>query len=73
MKIIQKGKLPEKVVNIKQFQCRKCKCIFEATEDEYFFVLPYKGCGAEFEASSAKPRCLCPTCGTIVIGEVVMR
>lgn len=72
MKIIQKGKLPEKIVDIRQFRCGKCQCIFEATENEYFFAPPYKGCSAEF-TNSSKPRCLCPTCGAIVIGEMVMR
>lgn len=73
MKIIQYGKLPEKVVMTKRFRCGKCGCIFEATEGEYFFVTPYQGCSREFESSATKPRCPCPTCGSIVVGEMIMR
>lgn len=31
MKIIKPGKIPE----TKRFECRKCGCIFEATNSEY--------------------------------------
>lgn len=61
MKIIKAGKIPEKIKQIKRFECLQCGCIFEADEGEYI-------CG-EYYGYPVQ----CPYCREMAARVVVMR
>lgn len=53
MKIIKKGDIA-KSREVKQFECKRCGCIFEADSSEYIQI-GWTVLGSEFS-------CSCPTC-----------
>lgn len=52
MKIIKQGKL-NKPQEVKQFECKKCGCVFKADNDEYLTKSYY---------NELYYVCLCPNC-----------
>ena len=56
MKIIKQGDA-NKLKRIKRFECKECKCIFEAEKNEY-------QTGSQY--NEIYYYCKCPCCGSIV-------
>lgn len=60
MKIIKEGNL-EQLHNPQTFECKRCWCIFEATDEEYI----YGDCYAQMH-DGLYASCVCPCCGETV-------